>query len=91
MQAGQLCELLVMQGHLEDAARLQAAVSSLAASALAACEEAAAHPLPPMPSAAGDSGREKAGKTAAAAWKWDILREPENAVSGIMTKTSPDA
>eukprot|EP00873_Tetraselmis_striata_P004301 jgi/Tetstr1/424565/TSEL_015091.t1 len=77
-RAGQLCELLVTHGHVEDAARIQAALAELIAAAQAAKADVDAHPLPEQPEGGDAAGEARAkAKLGVTAWKWDILRDPE--------------
>jgi hypothetical protein len=89
-EAGQLAELVCLQGHLEDAQKLQQAVAEWQQAHLTALQDIQQNPLPADVAAAAGSGAggnkqqqgvgtgaAGAGAAAAAAdvrWKWEVLR-----------------
>ena len=79
-EGGQLCELIILLGHLDDARTLQLELSRWAAEHAAVVVDLAQHPLPPhlMESQRQQQlkvAKSKAGRQDEPQWKWSILRE----------------
>ena len=86
VQMSQLNELLILLGHEDDAATLQAALDAYVKGFIAAAQDILEHPPPPASAAAAaeDAARKTVGtiqnklyELERSVWKWDLLRRDE--------------